>query len=96
MLDMDTMRAAFEDELEKIAGSLTGHVRSGRRPIGAQKLMEKDSEHTKVSDIIKVSGLAGAATLMAGGAGLYHWGRKANEDRKLGRQMRLQSMGQQF
>lgn len=85
---------AFNDELEKISGSLQGHLRSGRRPISAKRLIEKSGEHKKLSDIVKVSAPASKATLVAsgalGGMGLYHLGRRANEDRKLGRQMRLQ------
>lgn len=93
---LDVVRQAFSDELEKISGALHGKTRSGRRPIGAQKLMEKDSEHSKVSDIVKVGGLPSLSTAQkfglaaVGGAGAYHFGRQANEDRKMGRQMRLQ------
>jgi len=87
---LDVMRGAFEDELEKISGALHGQVRSGRRPIGAKRLMEKDSSHTKVSDIVKISGLPTLAVGAVGGAGAYHWGRLANEDRKVGRIIRLQ------
>lgn len=99
---LDVVQGAFSDELEKISGSLHGKVRSGRRPIGAQRLMEKDSQHTKVSDIVKLS--SGGGSLLSkikspagklgvaaiGGAGAYHVGRQMNEDRKLGRQLRIQ------
>lgn len=87
----DVTLNALGNELAKIAGSLQGHVRSGRRPISVGKLLAKGGNE-KVSDIVKTS--AGKATLvgtgLVGGMGLYHFGRKANEDRKLGRQMRIQ------
>jgi len=86
----DVSLNALDNELFKIAGSLRCHVRSGRRPISVGKLIEKGGE--KVSDIIKTS--AGRAALLGtglvGGMGLYHFGRKVNDDRKIGRQMRLQ------
>lgn len=91
----DTMRQAFKDELEKVAGELQGFTRSGRKPIGVEKLLERENEsEVKPSDVVKTS-TAKADALKAGGllalgAGGYHVGRKANEDRKLGRQIRLQ------
>jgi hypothetical protein len=92
-------------ELPKLAGALQGAVRSGRRPISVANLAAKGSKK-KVSDIIKMGGIGGVATVlkskpakvvatMALGAGGYHAAHRANEDRKMGRQMRLQS-GQSF
>lgn len=98
MVNTDILLAAFDDELTKIAGSLQGHVRSGRRPLTVKRLIEKSSEHRKLSDIVKTSAsMGGKGTALGagvlGGMGLYHVGRKANEDRKLGRQIRLQQQG---
>jgi hypothetical protein len=97
----DLMHQGFQDELEKIAGELQGFTRSGRRPIGVDRLLENESVSNKTpSEVFKadVEKLSAAGTgkamktlgLMGAGAGTYHVARKANEDRKLGRQVRLQ------
>ena len=105
----DIMRAAFDDELQKIAGEMTGHVRSGRRPIGVDRLLERESESDdmpsevfgteKVSSPAQAVRAAGAAAHsgvgkyvlpMVAGAGVYHVGRQANEDRRVGKMMRMQ------
>jgi hypothetical protein len=83
-------KLAFKDEFEKIAGSMNGLVRSGRRPIGALKLIKK-SEMRKASDIVKLSAPQHIFTAgVLAGAGGLHMIRKANEDRKLGKQLRTQ------
>lgn len=87
----DITKKAFQDEFEKIAGELQGHHRSGKRPLSATTLLRNEKGIKKVSDIIKLSSpphifAAGAVT---GAAGL-HMIRKANEDRRLGKQVRLQ------
>jgi hypothetical protein len=102
---IDVLRAAMQDELEKIAA---GHARRGKRPISAHKLLEKDNCMGKTSVMeklapakAKTAGKAEAAQegmklfrpaslLLAGAAG-GHMVRKANDDRKLGRQIRLQN-----
>lgn len=43
----DVMKKALEDELEKIAGSMQGHVRGGRRPVSAQTLLDNEKETSK-------------------------------------------------
>lgn len=99
MTFVDVMHAAMRDELEKIAA---GMARIGRRPISAHKLLEKGSSMIKLAPKkAKVASKADAAKeglgllkptslLLAGAAG-GHMIRKANEDRKLGRQIRLQN-----
>jgi hypothetical protein len=107
MTRLDIMFAAFDDELKKIAGELQGHVRSGRRPIGVERLLARESESELTpTDVIeggeeKEASAGGeakkllspgkkAVALMATGAVGYHAASKANQDRKLGRQIRLQ------
>lgn len=56
----EVMQAAFHDELEKIAGSLQGHVRGGRRPLSASTLLDKEKEDNKgtrkkLADLTKLS-----------------------------------------
>lgn len=107
----DAMRAGFEDELQKIAGELQGYTRIGRKPIGVERLLEREVESTttptdvvsqSIGGTVKLSAADRAAmgkalALMGAGAGTYHVARVANNDRKLGRQMRIQSqMGQQY
>jgi hypothetical protein len=65
MMLFDVMKKAFDDELQKIAGALQGHVRCGRRPISATTLLDKEKEETKatrkkVADLTKLSGGAQA------------------------------------
>ena len=96
MKHLDRMHAAFRDELQKIAGELQGAVRSGRTPMHVETYLKKESDKDKASEIVKVSGnnkwvIGGSA--VAGAAG-YEALRRANKDRKLGRQVRLQSRGQ--
>lgn len=105
---------AFMDEFAKIAEGY--FLRSGRRPITVERLIEKDQgtpseafeateETVDVSESEKTSaanpGVMKGITevlgkhkrdlgLAAASAGTYHVARKANEDRKLGRQIRLQ------
>ena len=91
---LDIVKTAFMDELEKIAGSLQGHVRSGRKPIGVEKLLKKESELPKASEITKMAKgfpLSGKDTaLLVGGAAAYHQGRKIKRRYDMGRQMELQ------
>lgn len=90
--------AAFQDELEKIAGELQGFTRIGRRPISVDRLLEREvRDDSGLDDVVKESAVSPEAVkafgMMALGAGAYHGLRRANEDRKIGRQMRQQ---QQF
>lgn len=96
MTHLEVMRASLHDELAKIAGELQGFTRSGRRPISVPRLLEQEgaSEDTP-SEVFKTSAAAVSPTLktvgtLAAGAGLYHVARKMNQDRQLGRAMRLQ------
>jgi hypothetical protein len=98
-MDIDIMKAAFEDELRKIAA-----VRSGRRPISAHTLLAKKGKK-KVSDIIKLSTLnkeaipakvLGTAALGALGT---HAVLTAKKDWQRGREHRIQAQqaySQQF
>lgn len=101
---LEIMKNAFSDELEKISGELQGFTRIGRKPIGVERMIEREAESevtptdvvekslpqpeekekTSLSNTAKVLGTA------ALGAGTYHVLRKANEDRRLGKQVRLQ------
>jgi hypothetical protein len=98
----DVMRAAFEDELSKIAGELQGYTRSGRRPISVERMLEREGEEGSTPSSVfgeKTSSVPKELlekiplkTLgaMTAGAGAYHVGTKANQDRRMGRAMRLQ------
>lgn len=95
----EMFRASFVDELQKIAGELQGFTRSGRRPLGVSRLLEREGEsNVGPSDIfggeVKLSQVPykalGTLGTLAAGAGLYHLGMKANQDRKMGRAMRIQ------
>lgn len=89
----DITIAAFQDELEKISSGIS---RSFRRPISVDRLLERDSgnfvdedwSEEKVSAPAKMDWVKPTA-LMVGGAGVYHVGRQANEDRKMGYRMRV-------
>lgn len=107
-MDIDALKAGFNDELEKIAGELQGFTRIGRKPIGIERMLEKETEEPTPPSQLFVAGeekeaaaaeagktLASLAkyktpALLGAGAVSYHVARKANEDRKLGRQVRLQ------
>jgi hypothetical protein len=105
MTNHDVVRAAFQDELSKIAGELQGFTRIGRKPIGIERLLEREVEEpippsqVFAVDAEKVSAAQEAAASLAKykvpaalGAGLVggHVVAQANRDRKVGRQMRLQ------
>ena len=104
MTRLEIMQAAFQDELEKISGELQGFTRIGRKPIGVERMLEREveSEVTPTDVAMKATETAaeaektsGAKSLAAlgliglGALGTHALG-KANQDRKLGRQMRLQ------
>lgn len=112
MTSFEIMQSAFVDELEKIAGELQGFTRAGRKPIGVERLLEREVEsETTPTDVVEKAlgtektsaaeevasrlklspGAVKGSALVAGGALGYHVLRKANEDRKLGRQLRLQN-----
>ena len=48
-MNTKALRAAFNDELQKIATEFHGMTRSGRRPISAEKLLAKDNEQHRLS-----------------------------------------------
>ena len=102
----EQLKKGFEDELEKISGELQGFTRIGRKPIGVDRLLEREAESevtptdvamgptppnekVKLSDDMKKRLGSVAATMGAGALG-YHVIRKANQDRQLGRQVRMQ------
>lgn len=91
------MKSAFYDELEKISGEMQGFTRSGRKPISVEKMLENEADAPTPSEafapqVTKTSSPVAPKTVAAllAGAGTYHVARRANEDRKLGRQVRLQ------
>lgn len=92
---LDVMQSAFQDELEKIAGSMQGHTRSGRKPIGIKRMLEKESEMPKASEILKMSAKfpVKETALLLGGAGAYHQGRKINRRYQIGKQVEQQNQG---
>lgn len=108
-MDYNVIKAAFQDELQKIAGSLQGHVRSGRRPLKAETLLKNEKDNTeesrkKLADMIKTStgtdkglrltpGSMKTLGLLAGGGYVYHTGRKMKRRYEAGRQMELQQQG---
>jgi hypothetical protein len=101
----DIQVAAFRDEMEKIAGEMQGATRIGRKPIGVEKLLERQGEieglpdfmleagETAAKAIAKMAGLHVShktlAALGAGGAAALA-ARQMNEDRRLGRMVRRQ------
>lgn len=104
----ETLQSAFNDELEKIAGEMHGFTRSGRKPIGVDRLLERESESETTpsnafssasvpseafkADVEKVSSLGAGVALGALGTLALS---RMNRDRKLGRQMRLQQEASQ-
>ncbi len=91
------MKEAFDDELSKIAGEMQGFTRIGRKPIGVDRLLEKEtesevtpSEVAPAGTTVKTSGTKSMLATMGAGAATYHVARKANEDRKVGKMMRQQ------
>lgn len=98
------MKAAFNDELEKISGALQGHVRSGRRPLKVETLLDKEKQDTKavrkkVADLTKVSAEGGiksslnkAQVLGMLGIGAYgmHRAQKIRRRYEMGRQLEMQ------
>jgi hypothetical protein len=105
MQNPKAVKAAFEDELQKIAGEMQGFTRIGRKPIGIERLLEREIETTetpsdlfaagaeKVSAVRKLAGDLAKykvpAALLGGAAG-YHVLQTAEKDRRLGRQVRKQ------
>lgn len=97
----DTVKKAFRDELEKIS-----FTRTGRKPIGIEKLQERetDPENTPTNvfseaktdpevfkkDVEKLSTVAKHLVGAGIGAATALTLQKANQDRKMGRAMRLQ------
>lgn len=93
----DVMRKAFRDELTKISGELQGFTRSGRKPIGIERMLERETEDAPTPSEVapagtteKTSGAGKNVALLAGGALGYHAVRQANEDRRMGKMMRKQ------
>jgi hypothetical protein len=94
--------------IEKLAGEMQGHTRIGRKPIGVEKMLENESEVQGLPDdfvessmtraakaLVKMSSKAYLGAGVALGAAGAIAGRKANEDRKLGRAIRIQQRAQQ-
>jgi hypothetical protein len=106
-----TIKNAFFDELVKISGELQGHVRSGKKPIGVDRLLEKEVEEpsspsetfpsgtVKTSQMKKVALLPAAAAvavpLMAAGAYGHHVANKNINYWRTGRDLSKQYEQQQ-
>jgi hypothetical protein len=92
-------------ETEKNAGSMQGAVRSGKRPLSAERYLEKEREDVskKKATITKLSAkppsikgqMIRGGLVLGAGAGLYHLANRANEDRRLGKMIRDQQAQQQ-
>jgi hypothetical protein len=87
--------SSFSDEFCKIAEGL---ARIGRRPISVDRLLEREAaEDLPMASDVSAEKTAGptakTVATLAAGAGIYHVGRKANEDRKLGKMVRQQQGG---
>lgn len=104
----DVMKTAFEDELQKIAGELQGHVRGGRRPLAASTLLKKEKEDAKgsrkkLADLTKLSAGGGnllkkvdsAKTIGLLGIGAYglHKVQQAKRRHDIGKQVEEQQRG---
>lgn len=102
-MDYDVVKAAFQDELQKIAGSLQGHVRSGRRPLKASTLLQKEKDgggeaaRKKLAELTKLSGKGfdKAKTIGLLGVGAYglHSAQKVKRRYDLGTQVEMQQKG---
>lgn len=95
----DIMRNSFRDELAKIAGEMQGFTRVGVKPIGVERLLEKERESEETPSTVfkqnveKVSSVGKALAVMGLGSGLTLLAQRANKDRELGRQVRIQQGG---
>jgi hypothetical protein len=93
---------AFVDEIQKLAAEhTTQRCRTGSTPIRVHNLAEKDVYDKRTTKVAALGGAAasvakpGLAKPLLTGAlaiGAYEALRRANEDRKRGRMMRLQGM----
>lgn len=95
--ELETIKAAMADELEKIAALRVRLRAPGIRPgaLAAFKgrLGKRKFAGSKGSVVDKT---LGPLALMAGGAGVYHFGRKYHQDRNMGRQIRMQQQMQPY
>lgn len=90
--------AAFVDEIEKLATHTKQKLRTGSMPIRVHKLVEQDTydrSTTKTATGEVATGLLKSKMtkpLVTGALTIGAWEalRRANQDRKLGRQMRVQ------
>lgn len=95
-MDYDVMKKGFDDELQKIAGA---HTRSGRRPLKASTLLEKEKDHNaskKLADMTKVAiNKIDAKTLGVAAVGAYglHSVQKMKRRYDLGKQVEQQQKG---
>lgn len=101
-MNEEVMRAAFRDELQKIAGELQGQTRIGRRPISVENYLERETESELTpSDVTetliqKTAGKAAKAVALMGlGAAGALGGQRVHKDWKTGRSIRIQSKMQQ-
>jgi len=105
---IDVMSQSFREELEKIktSGELQGFTRSGRKPIGVDRLLEREAESTDTptnvfadvnvpaevfkKDIEKLSWVGRGLAAAGLGAVATLALQRANRDRKMGKAMRMQ------
>jgi hypothetical protein len=104
----DVTLLAFQDELQKIAGEMTGYTRSGRKPISIEKMLSNEGEVTGLPEeftemaeqaakaLVKMSMTPRAKhmALLGAGAAAALTGRQANEDRRVGKLVRRQQAQQ--
>ena len=104
MTFLDAVQAGFRDELEKIAGSMQGFTRAGRKPISVDRMLERESEIDspseelglveEVEEVEKEAAIPYKELALVGaGAGLYHHGRKVKRRYEIGRQVEQQNQG---
>lgn len=94
--DLETIRAAMSDELEKISAvrfrrisMKPGNLAKFKGVFGKKKLGGAKGPHILDKTL-------GPLALMGGGAAAYHYGRKYHQDRNMGRQIRIQQQMQPY
>jgi hypothetical protein len=96
--------AGFRHEMEKISGEMQGHTRIGTKPIGVERMLEKEREaaeegktpstifdipvETVAEKVASSTKALAALGLMGAGAVGYKAGENAVKDLKVGRQVR--------
>lgn len=94
--ELEIVRSAFQDEMQKIAAVSVRSGRIGISPANLAKFKGSLGKFKKIGSAKPhlLDRTIGPLALMGGGAAAYHYGRKYHQDRNMGRQMRLQSQQQ--